>query len=119
MRKILCKKEIEEGERLPFGYAIACIEYEKNFCRIAYPIGIHLIVGLCKKIYFWFAKLRIRNAEEEGYRRGYDLGQKIGEQEALKHWDYLMKMRAEHLGKKFDGLINEREESSQKEMSEI
>ena len=84
MRRISFKKEVEEGEALPFGYAIAYIDYPRGFRRIAYPIGIHLIVGLLRKIYFWLVRQRVKNAEEAGYRRGYDEGQKMGRSEALK-----------------------------------
>jgi len=52
----LTKFEIEEGQRIPFGWAVS----HRDFLRqttVCYPIGIHFIVRWSRNIFFWLMQV--------------------------------------------------------------
>ena len=54
LRVFLTRYEKEEGETLPWGYAIAY----RDFCidrQVSYPIGIHFIVRWSRDLLFWIS----------------------------------------------------------------
>ena len=78
------KAVVDEGERIPVGYGIAYIIYEKRR-KVCYPFGLHLLVGLSLNLYFWLAfcmrkpeRTLHRQAHKMGYRRGYEDGWEDG-----------------------------------------
>lgn len=52
LQKILLAVEVSEDHMRPRGYGFGYRDYERRSV-IAYPLGIHLLVGLARRFYFW------------------------------------------------------------------
>lgn len=95
----LTKKEIEEGQKIPFGYGRAYWDFSKDV-RVVYLIPFNLIVVICRNFYYLlvkglrdkFSKLK-RNIYQEGFDRGYHKGQKETEKYLEEKFDVLARLQ--------------------------
>ena len=81
LQKVMTRKGIYEGERIPRGYGIAYGDFAS--CRyICYPIPLHLIVRLIREVYFkvqvLFTPSKLDKMLEKNYRGGFEEGYKSG-----------------------------------------
>jgi hypothetical protein len=77
------KKILQEGEALNPWYAVAYLS-PNSFSYVCYPIGIHLIVGLWRKIYNKVRTTPIDASEFIIFSKSYDKGYAKGEENAKK-----------------------------------
>jgi hypothetical protein len=78
---LLIAREVLEGEIIPTGYRIAWWDWSRNVSH-AYPIGLHLVVALGRRLWEWSYRIvqptaleqRIRRERHEAYEEGHRAG---------------------------------------------
>ena len=55
VKKLLARRELEEGNKVPWGYGLSYWRYE-SLTAVCYPILLHLIVRWCRDLWFWIVK---------------------------------------------------------------
>lgn len=84
------RREVLHGARIPPWHRIAYRDFVLD-CAIAYPIGLHLVVKLCRRVWEWSYRYtpsrqdRLHSKSRiEGYRYGYDCGYEHGKDDGRK-----------------------------------
>lgn len=80
--KISLRRRIREGERIPFGWAVAYLDWS-SFVAYAYPVGLHVIVKVARRLYWMViafrpgkAEQQIRDARRSAYAEGVQEGRR-------------------------------------------
>ena len=84
------RREVLPGARIPPWHRIAYRDFGLD-CAIAYPIGLHVVVKLCRRVWEWSYRYWPSRLEQlhskariEGYSYGYDRGYEQGKDDGRK-----------------------------------
>ncbi len=83
--KIQVRRIVGQGERIPFGFAVAYLDYA-SFTASAYPVGLHLIVKVARRLYFGLLRYKPtdwESREAQAHQAGYNQGYTAGRQQVL------------------------------------
>ena len=72
MKRIILKKEVVEGARLPPGYGVAYYDWTMYRC-VAYPVPLNLVVAVANRFWHWVTMwhpLAVERKVQEAYARG-------------------------------------------------
>lgn len=88
------RREVLQGSRIPPWHRIAYRDFFRD-CAVAYPIGLHIVVKLCRRVWEWsyryrpsrleqmladIRKFSYREGHVDGYITGYRDGLERGEE---------------------------------------
>ena len=76
---IFTKRQVYEGERLPWGYGRAYYLPQTD-AMVCYPVPFNLVVRWLRNLYYWLATPRIP------YKELYEGLQKHYEESRMKYW---------------------------------
>ena len=77
------KREVAEGERLPWGYGVSYPLVTKP-AWVIYPVPLNLLVRWARSFYFMLACSTRMTMELQAYRLGYSNGYNAGIREGRK-----------------------------------
>lgn len=97
----MIRKYVQLGEQTPAYYRIAWYDWFE-YRGVAYPIGIHLMMKLLRRLWEWSHQYRpskieyaVRFSRSQGYNEGYEAGYKAGiEKNAVDAFIEAIKERA-------------------------
>jgi hypothetical protein len=88
---IVTAKTLAEGQRLPWGYAVA---YWRPYSHTAvcYPVGLHWLISVSRRVYYWLIHTRVVEPWEEWGPVQYEKGRQRGREEGMIEAIRLMRL---------------------------